>query len=133
MRKILFRGKRTDNKQWVEGFFFMDGAYISSAFIMNKRSRYIVDRESIGQYTGLKDKNGKRIFEGDIVRIRGNQAVEDWKHVGYTALIAFIDGGFCALDGTIEDHGLRRYGLARLDFDLEVIGNIHDNPELLEA
>ena len=89
--------------------------------------------ETVGQFTGLTDKNGKKIFEGDIVRVLGNQQVEDWKNVDYIALIAFLDGGFCAIDGTVEDHAFRRYGLVRMDFDLEVIGNIHDNPELLKG
>jgi uncharacterized phage protein (TIGR01671 family) len=93
---------------------------------------YRVVPETVGQYTGLTDKNGKKIFEGDIVNILGDQTSNDWKCVNYDALIAYIDGGFCALDGTIEDHAFRRYGLCRMDFDLEVIGNIHDNPELLK-
>ena len=144
MREILFRGKRLDNSEWVYGSFCMDaleqfnGLCGVDGFIRlydktkGKMQMHEVDRETVGQYTGLTDKNGKRIFEGDIVRILGNQTNEDWKRVDYTALIAFIDGGFCALDGTIEDHGFRRYGLQRMDFSLEIIGNIYDNPELLE-
>jgi uncharacterized phage protein (TIGR01671 family) len=136
MHEILFRGKRKVCDEWVYGFPFIsrkgeykikwyDGYYGSS-----KTSE--IYPESVGQFTGLTDKNGKKIFEGDVVHIIGNQAVEDWKNVDYNALIAFLDGGFCAIDGTIEEHGFRRYALARMDFDLEVIGNIHDNPELLE-
>lgn len=135
MREILFRGKRK-NGEWVEGnlLYYPD---VNRAYIQKgdyfKGGAVEVARATIGQYTGLKDKNGKRIFEGDLVRILGDQTNENWKRVDYTALIAFIDGGFCALDGTIEDHGFRRYGLSRMDFSLEVIGNLHDNPELLEV
>ena len=142
MREILFRGKRLDNGEWVYGSLFVgfkksyicpeaiamynfDGALCLGGFVE-------VDPSTIGQYTGLEDKNGKRIFEGDIVHILGNQSVADWKSVNYNALIAFLDGGFCAIDGTIEEHAFRRYALARMDFDLEVIGNAHDNPELLK-
>lgn len=75
---------------------------------------------------------GKKIFEGDILHVLGNQQVEDWKNVNYIGSVAFLDAGFCVIDGTVEDHAFRRYQLPRLDFDLEVIGNIHDNPELLE-
>ena len=154
MREIIFRGKRLDNGEWAEGYLYEhepalvgivsenDVPEPSKWFIartafadwnMPRLSEFIeVDPSTVGQYTGLKDKNGKKIFEGDIVHILGNQNVADWKSVNYNALIAFLDGGFCAIDGTIEDHAFRRYALARMDFDLEVIGNVHDNPELLK-
>lgn len=145
MREILFRGKRLSDGKMVYGEsintqYDAEGkkrVYVGALFssriypLMKCVEWHEVDPDTVGQYTGLTDKNGKKIFEGDIVRILGNQDVEDWKNVDYTALIAFLDGGFCALDGTIEDHGFRRYALARLDFDLEVIGNTHDNPDLL--
>lgn len=146
MREILFRGKRIDNGEWGEGHLLEQDypcykAYIVPYINIEQDNRhtdilehtiYEVAPATVGQYTGLTDKNGKRIFEGDIVHILGNQDSEDWKCVDYTALIVFLDGGFCAVDGTIENHGFRRYALARMDFDMEVIGNIHDNPELLE-
>lgn len=145
MREILFRGKRIDNGEWVEGFYISHlnachyiipcraGGYeaMDNNFYVHKW--FEVDPNTVGQYTGLTDKNGKMIFEGDIVRILGDQTNEDWKCVDYNALIAFLDGGFCALDGTIEEHGFRRYALSRMDFSLEVIGNIHDNPELMKG
>ncbi len=156
MREIKFRAKRPDNGEWVESMSvakieMLDGTtlyYIGAGqpadICLDKDGNlvavetmgeclfYAIDPETVGQFTGLTDKNGKKIFEGDIVNILGNQDVEDWKNVNYNALIAFLDGGFCAIDGTIEEHGFRRYALERMDFDLEVIGNIHDNPELLE-
>lgn len=131
MREILFRGKRTTAAGFVYGFYAVfDGRNHS---ISNDDGNYWVDPETVGQFTGLTDKNGKMIFEGDIVRVLGNQQVEDWKNVDYIGSIAFLDAGFCVIDGTIEDHCLRRYALPRLDFDLDVVGNIHDNPELLEV
>lgn len=140
MREILFRGK-SDLLGWIEGWYCPEAKWGGHHFpvgITHKTKEgwlddVVVIPETIGQFTGLTDKNGTKIFEGDIVRILGNQYVEDWKNVDYTALIAFIDGGFCAIDGTVEEHGFRRYALARLDFSLEVIGNIHDNPELLRG
>lgn len=141
MREILFRGK-ANYGEWFEGFYVhipCGRGNIDEHLIQTVKEDGRIDRltqvisETVGQFTGLCDKNGKKIFEGDIVHVLGNQSIEDWKYVNYNALIAFIDGGFCALDGTVEDHGFRRYALARMDFDLEVIGNIHDNPELLEV
>ena len=149
MREIFFRGqtRRKGQKVW------MDGSPVESNWVYGgvchgtgdysiiygnldeERERptekWVVYTDTVGQFTGLTDKNGKKIFEGDIVRILGDQSSADWRNVDYVALIAFIDGGFCALDGTVEDHGFRRYALARMDFDLEILGNIHDNPELL--
>ena len=143
MREILFRGKRTDG-QWIYGGLLKvtyDGNTYNLIFADNflfvfgeatAMEHACVDPATVGQFTGLTDKNGKRIFEGDIVRVLGNQQVDDWKNVDYVALIAFLGGGFCAIDGTVEEHGFRRYALARMDFSLEIIGNQFDNPELLE-
>ena len=143
MREILFRGKRTDG-QWIYGGLLKvtyDGNTYNLIFADNflfvfgeatAMEHACVDPATVGQFTGLTDKNGKKIFEGDIVRVLGNQQVDDWKNVDYVALIAFLDGGFCAIDGTVEEHGFRRYALARMDFSLEIIGNQFDNPELLE-
>lgn len=140
MREILFRGKRIDNGEWVEGFYvhipcgrFLCDEHLIQTVDADGRigQLYTVYESTLGQFTGLTDKNGKKIFEGDIVHVLGNQKVEDWKNVDYIGSVAFLDAGFCAIDGTIEDHAFRRYQLPRLDFDLEVIGNIHDNPGLL--
>ena len=127
VREILFRGKENPSGKWVEGFL------VGHCHIGDWVSCTPIHSKTVGQFTGLTDKNGKKIFEGDIVHVLGNQQVEDWKNVNYIGSIAFLDAGFCVIDGTIEDHAFRRYQLPRLDFDLEVIGNIHDNPELLEG
>lgn len=82
-------------------------------------------KETEGQYTGLKDKNGKEIYEGDIVK------AEKWKPKHYE--IAFIEGGFCAIQGDCNypidiNHFYDSKGCM-----IEVIGNIYDNAELLEV
>lgn len=98
--------------------FFADG-YDSPCF-------YEVEPSTVGQYTGITDKNGVKIFDGDMVRINGDD-IGAWKGADHNAMIAFLDGGFCAIDENV-----RIYSLSRVDFDIEVIGNIHDNPKLLE-
>ena len=142
MREILFRGKSKETGEWIAGYLIIaderwfilitdniqtysftclkDGEYIFGKFIE-------VIPESIGQYTGLTDKNGKKIFEGDIVK--DEQAQMLGKVVYATAADGF-DGmaGFMVDD---IDDGLQNYnGFWHL---VEGIGNIHDNPELLES
>lgn len=140
MREILFRGKRLANGEWVEGNLFVPDKVtrldVPTEILIGTnviRISCAVDPTTICEYTGLCDKNGVNIFEGDIVHIVGDWESENWRGVDYNALIAYLDGGFCAIDGTIEEHGFRRYALARMDFTLEVIGNKWDNPELLEG
>lgn len=142
-RKILFRGKRVDNGEWVCGVLtcmnYIDVLTQKVCYDGQEEINYCtvehcqVDKNTVGQFTGLCDKNGNKIFEGDIVKIAGDSNNDDWKNVNYIAQIVFLDGGFCAIDGTIDNYSFRRYSLSRFEFDLEVIGNIHDNPELLEV
>lgn len=151
--RFLFRGKDKDDGKWYEGAYraYDDTTYcfkedydrhpenthhtivfsrMTDWGLPNRHLQAEVIPETVGQYTGLQDKNGKRIFEDDIVRVKGES--DDYRGVDYCALIVFWNGGFCAIDGTKENHAFRRYCLATCDYSLEVIGNIHDNPELLE-
>lgn len=145
-RKILFRGKRADNGEWIYGDLIknliFDGRekeirigdiyFEQNGDVHGTAVRKVIP-ETVGQFTGLCDKSGNKIFEGDIVKIVGDSNNDDWKDVNYVAQIIFLDNGFCAINGTTDNYSLRRYGLSRCEFDLEVIGNIHDNPELLEV
>ena len=137
MREILFRGKRCDNGEWVEGYYIRADHYwhnhgIHKDWIILGASanggwfalhnKYAVKSETVGQFTGLTDKNGKKIFEGDIVRYMNKETmVVVWNNDSASFAIAYSAINFNYL-ATIS--GAHIY--------LEVIGNIHDNPELLE-
>lgn len=131
MREILFRGKRFDNNEWIEGGFYLE-PYTDNAYIVAWNSmgmgfiEYIlVCKETVGQYTGLKDKNGVRIFEGDVidcwsegVNAKGTvQQRKDGLWIIYPAWQKVIMWSLCP-----DEY---------CNTTVEVIGNIHDNPELL--
>lgn len=139
--RYTFRGKRIDNGEWVFGYFFHDlfNAYdepkddsesyhiISfsdcSGFELNihsKASLFDIDKETIGQCTGLKDKNGVMIFEGDVIKQDNFQKFVS-KIVWDNKLARFMNDAISG--GAILNTCDPKY--------CEIIGNIHDNPELL--
>lgn len=146
MREILFRGKRLDNGEWVEGFFVVKVDPLlgtSRCFILMQGygesfvTWYMVDPTTIGQYTGLNDKNGERIFEGDILKPFDDEIdkmVVEF-HDGAFVLCLYGDRGYRSESGDWEYDG-SNYGviecepLSSYGDDIEVIGNIHDHPEL---
>ena len=148
MRAILFRGKRVDNGEWVRGLPFSFHATNNVEGIETyDGERHKVDSDTVGQYTGLTDKNGKNIFEGDIVvwtskvmRLIGNYTYcFDGYHEGDVLKVVCNEAGFmlARLDDSIPDvpNGSRKidnYAFWNFHRLLEIIGNIHDNPELME-
>lgn len=128
MREILFRGRAYSKNGWVYGvpFFEEDRCYmIDDLFICDKYNctgavNVSVEPETVGQYTGLTDKNGKRIFEGDIVRL-----IEWCPSCHDTEIVKFKDGGFAPFS-------IAGWECTPKWEECEVIGTIHDNPELLE-
>lgn len=132
MREIKFRGKRLDNGEWIFGslFNFAGECEIADCNTIDY-SRYDVDPATVGQYTGLKDKNGKEIWENDIVEtplldpICGDILADAWCN----AEIRFRNASFVV---SYYKSSCNIY-LQDLYDKIEVIGNIHDNFELLQS
>ena len=132
MREIKFRGKRTDNGEWVVGCLIIIShrAWIKDIDDKTTNPRRLtkdfadfrcveVEKEPVGQYTGLKDKNGKEIYDGDVVWCRaGEHRSGIWEYekrfvVGYGWSQSMMEMSMCD--------------------EIEVIGNIYDNPELMSV
>lgn len=139
MRDILFRGK-TDKGEWFKGQLLYFKASVGTGrlalivegcewdnsnewFNLGKRAKVIP--ETVGQFTGLTDKNGKKIFEGDMLRLGGDD-LPHWHDEGKIVEVRYKNGGFEPLDDYDSD-----CGTAVVARCCEVIGNVYDNPELL--
>lgn len=124
MREILFRGKRADNGEWVcdnSVLFFAKKTKIYGA--LNEWREIEVIPETVGQYTGVIDKNGKKVFEGDVV-----------EYAGSCGEIVFVErrGAFMSRERDMYCEwlsNLPQYGTGIM----EIIGNIYDNKDLLEG
>lgn len=146
MRDILFRGKRKDNGEWVEGDLRHGGYYLNDPDVYicvrfaDTMINYPVDPETVGQYTGLTDKNGVKIFEGDIVKTRHDPFVVcygEFRPKLYRDAVKYcfevepdcmdfgLFGGYMATGEEVV--------LTNNTHLFEVIDNIHDNPELLKG
>lgn len=165
LREILFRGKRVDNGEWVEGFYSqlpkpslgatiitngdLCAEDVADYIIVNQCKQhsnfsnafplevveceyYEIDPETLCQYTGLKDKNGNRIWENDIVLCK--------KYIGGNFVDYCIEYGYVEMKyGAFGIHRLNPDAYYRPfkdwleDYEYEVIGNIFDNPELLKG
>ena len=135
MREILFHGKRADSGEWVEGDLLQIKYYnkpIIECKIMPQTpvsSAYPVLSETIGQFTGLTDKNGVRIFEGDICRFKRFNDVHVGKIIFNETTASFVMK-YQSIVGAYGEKATHKMLLSVCD-DIEVIGNIHDDPELL--
>ena len=159
MREILFRGKRADNGEWIEGYYAKQSNHACFAhelkyqhfifkdvcldFNLGGLQEFEIIPETVGQYTGLTDKNGRKIFEGDILRgfeypfcsnINGE--------FNYFAEIVWFDDSSAFGIYTFKNPKSNVRGISEGNTDYleyfnadkwEVIGNIHDNPEILKT
>ena len=130
MREILFIGKREDNGEWIEGSLFTgDNGECEICYGTPRvRITYEVIPETVGQFTGLYDKSGTtKIFEGDIVHCVSATDEADM-------VVIFEDGEFRMVRCERYKVYISGWGFYAIRcFDKEIIGNIHDNPELLEG
>lgn len=124
MREILFRGKRKDNGEWLKGDLLQNVDCLKireqEKCINHIARSFEVIPETAGQYTGLTDKNGNLVFEGDVIKWNMNYVVV-WQNCKFVLK---------------KDINAKPYDYVLSCFDgteFEIIGNIHDNPELLEG
>lgn len=131
--RYLFKAKRIDNGEWVQGSCvytfapskgYVVGIMVESYFIVEENGNMVsIDKNIICQCTGLKDKNGNLIWENDIVKFKRS---DDKEFVGEISYVEHY-GAFFVIHSGCSDNQLYAFG------DYEVIGNIFDNPELLES
>lgn len=118
MREILFRGKSLRTEKWIQGYLFRcwERAYIAWGMVNDNADMKEVDPETVCQYTGLTDKNGRKIFEGDIIN-----------DIDYGIMkCIYLHGSFV----WYKEDGFRIECMKYVPV-IEVIGNIFDNPELI--
>ena len=123
MREILFRGKRMGDNEWVYGLLARYGDNTSNIVESKFELLVPVETKTVGQWAGLCDKNGVKVFEGDVVKVKD---ALNWGTSGtFIGSVGFGDASF-----RIETDTSTHYRWQ--DYDCEVIGNVHDNPELLK-
>ena len=124
MDEILFRGKRVDNGEWIFGYFYMPNndmplsKWYGQTFIQVRHGDTVeVIPETVGQYMWMKDKNGEKLFKGDIIKTNTESVVAlDWskERMAYVFVTNGVKGGWIhPIDG--------------IGSEFEIIGNVHDN------
>ena len=128
MKKVLFRAKRIDNKQWIEGYYSPVNLPLGNMgyFINEDGFKAIeVDPDTVGQYSCMNDKKDRAIFEGDIVKVHDYTIRRDSPWHEFVGVVGFKDGSY-----VIKTDMFTHYRW--IDYEVEVIGNIYDNKDLIE-
>lgn len=133
MREIKFRGKCIDTGEWVYGDLLQDGdlSFVVGSlkeFMDTPVNECLVNPDTVGQYTGLKDRNGKEVYENDILRVYDRKTyfniIVSWSKEAVAFMACYCDKNQSPLSWFSN--------LLPNGYEIEVLGNIHDNPELLE-
>ena len=139
-REILFKAKRLDNGKWETGYYFKAGEkHMMLCFFTNENGlyhyMYEIDPKTLCQYTGLNDKNGNKIWENDIIKYHFGEQTAPIKYGTYQSCFDSTKTQHCGfyVDWDFKKSLRKDLGYWICMVDVEPIGNIFDNPELLEV